>query len=88
VAETVCPYHSLYVEFVVQHVPHQMLESRQYGDGRGGRGQVLRFGVGGGGGTEGLPKSPLWQHRDSLAFEQILQGILRILAVCKPVVSL
>ncbi|KAG0335130.1 hypothetical protein BG005_004668, partial [Podila minutissima] len=76
--------------FVVQHVPRRMLESRQYGDGRGGRGQVLRFGVGGGGGggTEGLPKSPLWQHRGSLAFDQILQEILRILAVCKPVVSL
>ncbi|KAF9323929.1 hypothetical protein BG006_000997, partial [Podila minutissima] len=61
-----------------------MLESRQSGDGSSGRGLVLGFGVGGrrgGRGTEGLPKSPLWQYRGSPTFDQILQEILRILAV-------
>ncbi|KAF9284864.1 hypothetical protein BGZ74_001627 [Mortierella antarctica] len=42
---------------------------------------------GGGGGTEGLPKAPLWQYRGSPAFDRILHEILRILAVRKPVVS-
>ncbi|KAG0089413.1 hypothetical protein BGZ93_009867 [Podila epicladia] len=79
----------LYVEFVVQHVPRQMLENRQSGRyGQGGRGQVLDFGVGGGGVTEDLPKSPLWQYRGSPAFDRILQEILRVLAMRKPVVSL
>lgn len=78
----------LYVEFVVQHVPRQMLESRRSGgyEGYGGQGGL---GVGaGGGGAEGLPKSPLWQYRDSPAFDRILQEILRVLAMRKPVMSL
>ncbi|KAG0020789.1 hypothetical protein BGZ81_009198, partial [Podila clonocystis] len=77
----------LYVEFVVQHVPRQMLESRRSGGyGQGGRGQGPGFGLGGG--TEGLPKSPLWKYRDSPAFDKILQEILRVLAMRKPVMSL
>ncbi|KAG0346082.1 hypothetical protein BG005_000943 [Podila minutissima] len=78
----------LYFEFVVQHVPRQMLESRQSGEyGQGGRGQVPGFGMGGGG-AEGLPKSPLWQNRGPPAFNRILQEILHVLAMRKPVMSL
>lgn len=63
----------LYIEFVVQHVPRQVLERRGCGGGQG-QGEVV--------------KSALWQFRDSPAFDRMLQEILRVLAMRKPVLSL
>ena len=61
----------LYVEFVVQHVPRQVLERRGGGQGQGE-----------------VAKSALWQFRDTPAFDRMLQEILRVLAMRKPVLSL